>query len=125
MGGALLAGAAGLAVLAFASAWGAYVLAFGLAGFGLGITWSYTSVGTQQVVPEAEAGGASGITLAIVVGLGGLAVAVGATVLEALVDSGSSTTAGIHWLFAGLTALAVAAAAALALTARSARRVPA
>lgn len=118
MGGALLAGAAGLAVLAFASAWPAYVAAFALAGFGLGITWSYTSVGTQQVVPEAQAGGASGVTLAIVVGLGGLAVAIGATLLEVLVDSGSSTTASVHWLFAGLATLAVLASGALALTAR-------
>jgi EmrB/QacA subfamily drug resistance transporter len=125
MGGALLAGAAGLAILAFATAWPGYVAAFALAGFGLGITWSYTSVGTQQVVPEAEAGGASGVTLAIVVGLGGLAVAVGATLLEVLVDAGSSTTAGIHWQFAGLAALAVIAAAALALTVGPKRRVSA
>jgi EmrB/QacA subfamily drug resistance transporter len=125
MGGALLAGAAGLAILAFASAWVGYVVAFALAGFGLGITWSYTSVGTQQVVPEAEAGGASGVTLAIVVGLGGLAVAVGATLLEVLVDAGSSTTAGIHWQFAGLAGLAVIAAGALALTVRPGRQVTA
>ena len=118
MGGALLAGAAGLAVLALVSAWGGYVFAFGLAGFGLGITWSYTSVGTQQVVPEAEAGGASGVTLAIVVGLGGLAVAVGATLLEVLEKAGSTATQSINWLFDGLAAMAVLSAFALALTAR-------
>jgi MFS family permease len=121
MGGALLAGAAGLAILAVASAWVGYVVAFALAGFGLGITWSYTSVGTQQVVAESEAGGASGVTLAIVVGLGGLAVAVGATLLEVLTDAGSSTTAGIHWQFGGLAALAVLGALALALTVRPGR----
>jgi len=125
MGGALLAGAAGLAVLAFASAWGAYVAAFALAGFGLGITWSYTSVGTQQVVPEAQAGGASGVTLAIVVALGGLAVAVGATLLDVFVDGGESTTGGIHWLFGGLAALAVLGAVALAVTVRPRRGVSA
>jgi EmrB/QacA subfamily drug resistance transporter len=122
MGGALLSGAAGLIVLAFASAWPGYVLAFGLAGFGLGITWSYTSVGTQQVVPEAEAGGASGVTLAIVVGLGGLAVAIGATLLEVLVREGSTTTDGIHWLLRGLAVLALLSAAALALSGARARR---
>jgi hypothetical protein len=52
-------------------------------------------------------------------------VAVGATLLEVLVDAGSSTTAGIHWQFAGLAALAVIAAAALALTVGPKRRVSA
>lgn len=118
MGVALLLGAAGLLVLALVSAWVGYVIAFALAGFGLGITWSYTSVGTQQVVPAAEAGGASGVTLAIVVGLGGLAVTVGATLLEVLVNDGSSPTAAIHWLLGGLAVLAVLGAAALALGGR-------
>lgn len=120
MGGALVLGAAGLVGLALLSAWPAYVPAFALAGFGLGVTWSYTSVGTQQVVPEAMAGGASGVTLAIVVGLGGLSVAVGATLLEAIVDGGATPTTAVHVLFAGLAALAIVSAGALAVVGRRA-----
>jgi MFS family permease len=113
MGTALTVGAIALALLAFVTAWPAYVAAFMLAGFGLGVTWSYTSVGTQAVVPEAMAGGASGVTLAVVIGLGGLSVAVGATILEVLTAHGDSTQTAIHRLFAGLAVLALASAAAL------------
>jgi EmrB/QacA subfamily drug resistance transporter len=118
MGSALTLGAIALALLAFVTAWPAYVLAFLLAGFGLGVTWSYTSVGTQAVVPEAMAGGASGVTLAVVVGLGGLSVAVGATILEVLTAHGDTTQTAIHHLFAGLAVLAMLSAAVLVATGR-------
>ncbi|MCW3006439.1 MAG: major facilitator superfamily 1 [Solirubrobacterales bacterium] len=121
MGAALALGAVALALLAFVTAWPAYVAAFALAGFGLGTTWSYTSVGTQAVVPEAMAGGASGVTLAIVVGLGGLSVAVGATLLEVLTGGGASAATAIHRLFAGLAVLALLSAAAMLATGRAPR----
>jgi EmrB/QacA subfamily drug resistance transporter len=119
MGGALALGAAALGLLALVDAWPAYVVAFALAGFALGVTWSYTSVGTQAVVPASMAGGASGVTLGIVVGLGGLSVAVGSTLLEVLVADGETTADAIHWLFAGLAALALVSATALLATKRS------
>jgi len=75
-------GAAGLVVVA---------LDLGLAVFGggYGLGWSIVSVGTQQVVPTAKAGAASGVTLALVIGLGGLGVAITAALIEGLSASGS------------------------------------
>jgi EmrB/QacA subfamily drug resistance transporter len=122
MGTALVVGAIALGLLAVVTAWPAYVAAFMLAGLGLGLTWSYTSVGTQAVVPESMAGGASGVTLAVVVGLGGLSVAVGATLLEVLTAHGDSASTAIHRLLAGLAVLALASAVALVAAGRIAGR---
>ena len=71
-------------------------------------------MGTQAVVPEAMAGGASGVTLAIVVGASGLAVVVGATLLEVLTAHGSSATDAIELMLAVLAGLAALAAVGLA-----------
>jgi MFS family permease len=114
MGAALAIGALALFGLSILTAWPRYVSAFTLAGFGLGISWAYTSVGTQAVVPESEARGASGVTLAIVVGAGGLAVVVGATMLEGLTAHRNSTTDAIQAMMGVLAVLAALAALALA-----------
>jgi EmrB/QacA subfamily drug resistance transporter len=118
MGAALAIGALALLLLSLVSAWPAYISAFALAGFGFGISWAYTSVGTQAVVPEAQAGGASGVTLAIVVGAGGMAVVVGATLLEVLTTDGSTTTEAIHAMLAVLGGLAAVSALGLAVAGR-------
>jgi MFS family permease len=118
MGAALAIGALALFGMSLLSAWPAYISVFALAGFGLGISWAYTSVGTQAVVPEAQAGGASGMTLAIVVGMGGMAVVVGATILEVLTAQGHTATDAVHAMLAVLAALAAFAAVALAASGR-------
>ncbi|MFL5849724.1 MAG: hypothetical protein ACJ76R_12390 [Solirubrobacteraceae bacterium] len=118
MGAALAIGALALFGMSLPSAWPAYLSVFALAGFGLGISWTYTSVGTQAVVPEAQAAGASGMTLAIVVGMGGMAVVVGATILEVLTAEGRAATAAVHAMLAVLGALAALAAVALAASGR-------
>ncbi|MFL5856489.1 MAG: hypothetical protein ACJ76Q_00325 [Solirubrobacteraceae bacterium] len=115
---ALAIGALALFGMSLTSAWPAYLSVFALAGFGLGISWTYTSVGTQAVVPEAQAAGASGMTLAIVVGMGGMAVVVGATILEVLTAEGRAATAAVHAMLAVLGALAALAAVALAASGR-------
>ena len=118
VGVALTVGGGALLLLAIVSAWPAYIFAFALAGLGFGTTWSYTSVGTQMVVPESMAGGASGVTLAIVVGMGGLAVVIGATILEVLTAGGHTAASAIHAIFAVLAAMSVLFAAAVALFGR-------
>jgi hypothetical protein len=50
------------------------------------------SVGTQTVVPPDRAGEASGVSLSIVIGMAGLAVAVVASLIE--VVAGGGTTEG-------------------------------
>jgi hypothetical protein len=114
MGAALAIGALGLFGLSILTGWPWYLSAFTLAGFGLGISWAYTSVGTQAVVPEAMAGGASGVTLAIVVGGGGMAVVVGATLLEIFTAHGDSPTDAIQIMMLALAVMAGLAAVALA-----------
>ena len=81
---AIGAGGVGLLLVASARSWLLYVPAFALFGAGYGLGWSFVSVGTQAVVRPERAGEASGVTLAVVVAVAGLFVAVSATVLELL-----------------------------------------
>jgi len=81
-------GAAGLVVVALDPGLGTYLLGLAVFGSGYGLGWSIVSIGTQEVVPTEEAGAASGVTLALVIGLGGLGVAVTAALIEGLSASG-------------------------------------
>jgi len=57
-------------------------LAFSLfAGAGFGLCWSYASVVTQAVVPPEKAGAASGVVLTVLIGLGGVGIAVVSSVI--------------------------------------------
>ena len=82
-------GAAGLVLVALDPGLPVYMLGLAVFGAGYGLGWSIVSVGTQQVVPTAKAGAASGVTLALVIGLGGLGVAVTAALIEGLSRAGS------------------------------------
>jgi MFS family permease len=92
---ASLVGAVGLFVLSFGGGLGRYMPALALFGIGYGIGWAMASVGTQTVVPSERAGQASGVTLAIVVGVAGLAVAAAATLIEVGTPRGGGAGAGI------------------------------
>jgi MFS family permease len=92
MATANLAGAAGLLVVAAGPGLAVYVLGLLVFGTGYGLSWALTSVGTQTVVPTEKAGEASGVTLAIVVGMAGLCVAVAAALIET--STGGGTTQG-------------------------------
>jgi hypothetical protein len=92
MATANLAGAAGLLVVAAGPGLAVYVLGLLVFGAGYGLSWALTSVGTQTVVPTEKAGEASGVTLAIVVGMAGLCVAVAAALIET--STGGGTTQG-------------------------------
>jgi EmrB/QacA subfamily drug resistance transporter len=101
-------GAAGLVVVALDPGLAAYMAGLAVFGFGYGLGWSIVSVGTQQVVPVEQAGAASGVTLALVIGLGGLAVAITAALIEALTISGSSQRDAIETI---LIVVAISSAA--------------
>ena len=113
---AIVGGAAGLVVVSVGPDLGVYMAALVAFGFGYGLGWTLTSVGTQTVVPLNQAGVASGVTLAIVVGGAGLGVAVSAALIETL--TGGATTEGeaieelLRWIAIGS---AIAATALLAL----------
>lgn len=90
---AVMAGAAGLAglgilLLTAVSSWWAYVPVFALCGFGLGLGWTFANIATQEVVDPQRAGEASGVVLTFLVTLGGIGLAVAATIIAALEHSG-------------------------------------
>jgi EmrB/QacA subfamily drug resistance transporter len=91
-------GAAGLLVVAADPALAIYIAGLGVFGGGYGLSWALTSVGTQTVVPTERAGEASGVTLAIVVGVAGLGVAIAAAVIEVLTGGGTSEGEAIEEL---------------------------
>jgi MFS family permease len=84
MGLAIVVGAVGLFALSADVALGVYLPALAVFGIGYGFCWSLSSIGTQTVVPQERAGEASGVTLAIVVGVAGLCVALAAALIEVI-----------------------------------------
>jgi len=118
---ALLIGGVAAIGLSWSTSWSAYVPFFALAGFGLGLSWAYASVSTQAVVPPEKAGAASGLVLTALVGLGGIAVAVAASVIET--RRGAGTGHAIQELIRAAGAVALVGAGAVAVFGRD-RRAP-
>ena len=104
---AILVGSAGLTVVSLGGALPVYITALVVVGLGYGIGWSLTSMGTQLAVPTAQAGLASGVTLAIVIGISGLAVTIGGTLIEAGSDLGSAIESLLLWVAIGAALLSV------------------
>jgi EmrB/QacA subfamily drug resistance transporter len=107
---AMIVGAAGLIVVGGGGSLWVYIPALTVFGIGYGLCWSLASVGTQTVVPVNQAGEASGVTLAIVVGVAGLGVAVAAAVIE-VIASGDSSLGGAIEDVLRVTAVASAVSA--------------
>lgn len=97
----ILVGSAGLSVVALDPGLLPYLAGLALVGMGYGIGWSIVNVGTQQVVPTRVAGEASGMTLAIVVGVGGMGVAATSALIEALSD-GSPDSGAVEAVLLGI-----------------------
>ncbi len=115
---ALLMGGVGTLVMGLANAMGLFLVAAALSGLGLGIAWALSSVVTQAVVPSREAGLASGLVLTILIGLGGVAVAVASSVIEAHSSTTASTAAAIDAVLVGFGVLSVVAAAVVTFLGR-------
>ena len=105
-----LAGAAGLVVLALGPGLGLLVPALIAFGAGYGIGWSMATIGTQAVVAKERAGEASGVTLAIVIGSAGLAVALAGTIIEGAGAGGLSDAIESMLLWLALASVALSAA---------------
>jgi MFS family permease len=95
-------GACGLVLVAFDPGLVVYVAGLAVFGLGYGLGWAIVSVGTQQVVPVEQAGAASGVTLAVVVGLGGLGVAITAALIEAISAGGTAEGTAIERILLGV-----------------------
>jgi EmrB/QacA subfamily drug resistance transporter len=124
IGVATMLGAVGLLIVSLGGALGPYVVGLALVGLGYGIGWSMASVGTQTVVPPERAGQASGVTLAIVIGSAGLAVAAAAVLMESGPSLGTAINDLLLWVAIG-SAVAAAILAALAARLAPARIVAA
>lgn len=118
---ATVIGSIGLLVLSLQSDLPVYVPALAVVGIGYGTGWAMASVGTQTVVPPEEAGAASGVTLTIVIGLAGLALAAAAVVLEGGSGGlGGQIEALLRWVAIGAAiAAGVLVAASTAIRRRS------
>jgi EmrB/QacA subfamily drug resistance transporter len=119
-GGMLLSGVS-LYALTWTRSLALYTAVFLVVGLGIGLGWALTNVATQSYVPASRLAAASGLVLTSLVLLGAVAVAVAATVLEAV--SGSAARAAsdgpaIEAVLRVASALALAGAGALALLAR-------
>lgn len=74
----------GMYALTQVTAWWLYVPVFAWCGLGLGLGWTYASVATQQIVPPARAGEASGVLLTFLVTGGAIALAAAAAGISAM-----------------------------------------
>ncbi len=120
---ATMAGSVGLLLVSLGGNLGPYVVGLGLVGLGYGIGWSMASVGTQTVVPPERAGQASGVSLAIVIGSAGIAVAAAAVLIEGGTTVGSAIEGLLRWVAIG-SAAAAATLAGLAAWPRRRRWWP-
>jgi EmrB/QacA subfamily drug resistance transporter len=115
-------GAVGLLTVAAGVGIGLYACALVVFGIGYGVCWAILSVGTQSVVPTEQAGAASGVSLAIVIGMAGLCVAIAAALIETLTGPTRSEGESIELI---LRALAIGSVPiAIVLAAIGARRAP-
>ena len=121
MGAAIWVGAAGLLVVSAGGALPAYVPALAVFGFGYGLCWSLVSVGTQAAVPDEQAGEASGVSLAVVIGAAGLCVAIVASLIESISRGGTGEGTAIEDILRVLAIASVIAAVPLAALGRASK----
>lgn len=88
-----VAAGTGMYALSHATAWWLYVPVFAWCGLGLGLGWTFATVATQQVVPPARAGEASGVLLTFLVTMGAIALAAAASAITAMTPEWSAEEA--------------------------------
>jgi EmrB/QacA subfamily drug resistance transporter len=115
-------GAVGLLTIAAGLGIGLYAIALMVFGIGYGLCWALLSVGTQAVVSETQAGEASGVTLAIVIGAAGLCVALVASLIESISAGGTGEGTAIEDILRVIAIASVVLAVPLMLLGR--RRPP-
>ena len=124
MGITTVLAAVSLGLLASAHDWALYVPALTACGFTLGLVYAFTTVATQAVVSPQRAGEAAGIALTAMIAMGGVGVAVAATMLERLHASGMPIGDGVSVILAVLAAaLLPAGLLVLGVSARTAPSV--
>ncbi|MBN0047071.1 MFS transporter [Streptomyces actuosus] len=125
-----LVGAVGLFLVSLGGHLGYYVPGLVLTGFGYGMGWTLGSSGTQAVVPAERVGQASGVELAIVIGVAGICVTAAATLIEVRASAtglGAAIEQVLRWIAVGsaVAAAVLGGVAARVMPAKHAHRSPA
>jgi EmrB/QacA subfamily drug resistance transporter len=92
-----------------------------LCGLGFGLSWAFTSVATQAVVPPEKAGEASGVVLTIVVALGGVAIAIASSAIESAKVGAGELESTLQDVLIGAGVLALLTAVTMVLLGRHGR----
>lgn len=122
MTSALVVGGAASVVMGLVDSIVVYLVLAFFSMFGFGIGWSYTSVVTQSIVPPRLAGAASGTVLTILVGIGGVALAVATSMYTANTSTGAQNEGDvIRAIVLGTGVVALVASAAVPLLGRADR----
>ncbi|MFE4637228.1 MFS transporter [Streptomyces sp. NPDC056773] len=106
----------GMCALTLVTAWWLYVPVFAWCGLGLGLGYTYAGVATQQLVPPARAGEASGVLLTFLVTGGAIALAATAAGISAMTPQRAPEEA--YDVILRLGGVAVLATAALVMAVR-------
>ena len=124
MATALTAGGLGTLGMGLSGSLGLYLVCSAVAGFGIGLAFTYANVVTQTVVPPGKAGAASGAVLTVLVGAAGVAIALSASLVDTQsVAEGIYSQSDIEAVLVGAGILIAAAAPLVALLGRE--RAPA
>jgi EmrB/QacA subfamily drug resistance transporter len=122
---ALLCGGCGAIAMGLVGGLGPFIVVSVFAGLGFGLSWAFTSVSTQAVVPQQKAGAASGVVLTIVVTMGGVAIAIASTLIESGTNAGGSGLEdALQGVLIGAGVLAVVTSGVMTLLGRESSRAP-
>lgn len=116
----LLCGGLGAIAMGLVDQLAVFIVVATFAGLGFGMSWAFTSVSTQAVVPPQKAGAASGVVLTIVVTLGGVAIAIASTFIESAGAGVNALEDALRGVLIGAGVLAVAMSAVLVALGRRA-----
>jgi EmrB/QacA subfamily drug resistance transporter len=126
MSAALLCGGLGAIAMGLFDELAVFVIVATFAGLGFGMSWAFTSVSTQAVVPPQKAGLASGVVLTVVVTMGGVAIAIASTFVESAGTAEGNLEDALRGVLIAVGALALLMAGVLtALGRRAEARVSA
>lgn len=106
----IVVGGIGLVIQALSESLAVDLVGLTVCGFAFGMGYTFTNVATQSVLPEELSGQASGVSLTVLVTIGGVAVVIGAMALElagGATDMGAATVTVLLWT--GILAVLVGA----------------
>ncbi len=117
----LLCGGLGAIAMGLFDQLAVFIFVATFAGLGFGMSWAFTSVSTQAVVPPQKAGQASGVVLTIVVTMGGVAIAIASTFVEQAGAGVSGLEDALRGVLIGAGLLAIAMSGVLVALGRRSR----